>query len=83
MIFYSRCCMTPQEQDTFLDYLRSIEDELLEAVTADYIWLVETDDEPPVSRFYWRRGACLEECSRRGMEVEQVSSWQGVCVLDL
>ena len=61
--------MTPQEQDTFLDYLRSIEDELLEAVTADYIWLVETDDEPPVSRFYWRRGACLEECSRRSMEV--------------
>jgi hypothetical protein len=61
--------MTPQEQDTFLEYLRSIEDELLEAVTADYIWLVETDDESPVSRFYWRRGACLEECSRRSMEV--------------
>jgi hypothetical protein len=76
--------MTAQEQDTFLDYLRSIEDELLEAVTADYVWLVETDDEQPVSRFYWRRGACLEECSRRGMqEATQDSSWPIFCLADL
>lgn len=31
--------MTMQEQDAFRDYLRNIEDELLEAVTTDYIWL--------------------------------------------
>ena len=67
MIFYSRCCMTTQEQDAFRDYLRTIEDELLEAVTADYIWLAsQTEDEQPVSRFHWRRGACREECLRRG-----------------
>jgi hypothetical protein len=59
--------MTRQEQDAFLEYLRTIEDELLEAVTADYIWLSsQTQDEQPESRFEWRRGACYEECVQRG-----------------
>jgi hypothetical protein len=59
--------MTMQEQDAFRDYLRSIEDELLEAVTADYIWLSsQTEDGQPESRFEWRRCACREECQRRG-----------------
>ncbi len=59
--------MTRQEQDAFREYLRTIEDELLEAVTTDYMWLaVQIDDEQPQSRFSWRRGACHEECVRRG-----------------
>jgi hypothetical protein len=59
--------MTAQEQESFRDYLRTIEDELLEAVTADYMWLAsQTDDEQPESRFHWRRSACHEECVRRG-----------------
>jgi hypothetical protein len=59
--------MTKQEQEAFQDYLRTIEDELLEAVAADYMWLAaQTDDEPPGSRFQWRRTACHEECVRRG-----------------
>jgi len=59
--------MTIQEQDAFRDYLRSIEDELLEAVSADYIWLAsQTDEEAPEPRFRWRRTACQEECARRG-----------------
>jgi hypothetical protein len=59
--------MTRQEQEAFRDYLRTIEDELLEAVTADYIWLSsQSEDGQPDSRFHWRRGACREECLRRG-----------------
>ena len=59
--------MTMEEQVAFLDYLRHIEDELLEAVTADYIWLAaQADEQSPNSRFYWRRGACRQECARRG-----------------
>ena len=59
---YGRFSMTTQEQDVFREYLRSIEDELLVAVSADYIWLaVQTEDEQPESRFHWRRGACREE----------------------
>jgi hypothetical protein len=59
--------MTIQEQQAFREYLGSIEDELLEAVTADYIWLAaQSDDEPTGSRFTWRRGACREECKLRG-----------------
>ena len=59
--------MTIQEQQAFREYLGSIEDELLEAVTADYIWLAaQSEDEAPDSRFYWRRGACREECAHRG-----------------
>jgi hypothetical protein len=58
--------MTIQEQDAFRDYLRTIEDELLEAVTADYIWLAaQYRDDEPNARFQWRRGACREECGRR------------------
>ena len=42
---YGRFSMTTQEQDVFREYLRSIEDELLVAVSADYIWLaVQTED---------------------------------------
>ena len=53
---YGRFSMTTQEQDVFREYLRSIEDELLVAVSADYIWLaVQTEDEQPESRFHWRR----------------------------
>ena len=59
--------MTQQEQDAFRDYLQHIEDELLEAVTADYIWLAaQSEDRSPYSRFYWRRNACRAECARRG-----------------
>ena len=59
--------MTMQEQDAFREYLRTIEDELLEAVAADYIWLsTHTEEGQPESRFQWRRGACHEECLRRG-----------------
>ncbi len=59
--------MTTQEQDAFRDYLRSIEDELLEAVSGDYMWLAsQTEDEEPEPRFRWRRSACHEECVRRG-----------------
>ena len=59
--------MTIQEQEAFREYLGTIEDELLEAVTADYMWLSsQTGDELPESRFHWRRGACHEECVRRG-----------------
>ena len=61
--------MTRQEQNAFRDYLRTIEDELLAAVTADYIWLAaqsEDENDQPASRFRWRRGACHEECVRRG-----------------
>ena len=59
--------MTKQEQDAFREYLGTIEDELLEAVTADYMWLAsQTDDDQPESRFQWRRIACHEECVRRG-----------------
>ena len=59
--------MTMEEQVAFRDYLRNIEDELLEAVTADYIWLTaQSEEQGPNSRFYWRRGACREECARRG-----------------
>ena len=59
--------MTAQEQEAFKDYLRAIEDELLEAVTADYMWLsAQTENEQPESRFHWRRNACHEECVRRG-----------------
>ena len=59
--------MSEQEQDIFQEYLQHIEDELLEAVTADYIWLAAQSDEPaPHSRFCWRRDACRDECARRG-----------------
>ena len=59
--------LTREEQDVFREYLRSIEDELLASVSADYIWLAsQTEDEQPESRFQWRRAACQEECSRRG-----------------
>jgi hypothetical protein len=59
--------MSTQEQEAFREYLRTIEDELLEAVTADYMWLAsQSDGEQPESRFQWRRGACHEECVRRG-----------------
>ena len=59
--------MTIQEQEAFRDYVRGIEDELLEAVTADYIWLAsQSDEHGPQARFDWRRGACREECARRG-----------------
>jgi hypothetical protein len=58
--------MTIQEQEAFHDYLRSIEDELLEAVTADYIWLAaQYEDEGGEDRFHWRREACRDECTRR------------------
>ena len=58
--------MTIQEQEAFRDYLKSIEDELLEAVTADYIWLAaQYEEDEPDARFHWRRGACREECARR------------------
>jgi hypothetical protein len=58
--------MTIQEQQAFREYLGTIEDELLEAVTADYIWLAAQSEEEPESRFHWRRGVCREECVRRG-----------------
>jgi len=58
--------MTIEEQQAFRDYLRTIEDELLEAVAADYIWLAGQSLEEPDSRFHWRRGVCREECARRG-----------------
>ena len=59
--------MTKQEKEAFTEYLGTIEDELLEAVAADYIWLAsQTEDEQPESRFLWRRGACHAECVRRG-----------------
>jgi hypothetical protein len=58
--------MTTQEQDGFREYLGSIEDELLEAVTADYLWLAAQETaENGHSRFQWRRAACREECVRR------------------
>ena len=58
--------MTLQEQDAFREYLRNIEDELLEAVAADYIWLAAQGlDEEPNARYQWRRLACREECGRR------------------
>jgi hypothetical protein len=58
--------MTIQEQAAFRDYLRAIEDELLEAVTADYIWLAaQYEEDEPSGRFLWRRSACREECGRR------------------
>ena len=58
--------MTIQEQECFQEYLRSIEDELLEAVSADYIWLAaQYEDDTPDARFHWRRGACRAECGRR------------------
>ena len=59
--------MTIQEQQAFQEYLGTIEDELLEAVAADYIWLAaQSEDGTPDSRFHWRRGACREECAHRG-----------------
>jgi hypothetical protein len=59
--------MTNQEQEGFLEYLSSIDDELLEAVTADYLWLAaQSEDDGFGSRFQWRRGTCREECVRRG-----------------
>ena len=57
--------MTIQEQESFQDYIRSIEDELLEQVTADYIWLAAQYDDEQDARFRWRRGACRAECARR------------------
>ena len=58
--------MTIPEQEAFQDYLRSIEDELLQAVTADYIWLAaQHAGEEPGGRFHWRREACRDECVRR------------------
>jgi hypothetical protein len=59
--------MTIQEQEVFREYLRSIEDELLEAVAADYMWLAAQEGEEKFeARFDWRRRACREECARRG-----------------
>jgi hypothetical protein len=59
--------MSEHEREDFRDYLQHIEDELLESVTADYIWLAnQSEDQSPYSRFYWRRNACREECARRG-----------------
>jgi hypothetical protein len=67
MIPIRQVTMTIQEQEAFRDYLRTIEDELLEAVTADYIWLAaQCEEDGPNARFDWRRGACREECARRG-----------------
>ena len=58
--------MTIQEQDVFREYLKTIEDDLLESVTADYIWLAaQYGGDEPGNRFDWRRGACREECGRR------------------
>jgi hypothetical protein len=58
--------MTNQEQESFQDYIRNIEDELLEAVTADYIWLAaQYEEDGWDTRFHWRRAACRAECSRR------------------
>ena len=59
--------MTKQEQEAFQEYLGTIEDELLEAVTADYMRLAtQTEEDLSQSRFAWRRTACHEECVRRG-----------------
>ena len=50
---------------TFRKYLESLPEDLLESVTADYVWLASlTFDHED---FLQRRECCREECARRGV----------------
>ena len=54
---------------TFRKYLQSLPEELLESVTADYVWLASLtfDRGAQSADFAERRECCREECSRRGV----------------
>lgn len=62
---------------TFLDYLRSLPDELLESVSEDYVWLSGLEFEgEPAAEFRKRRECCREECTRRGApHIYQTAEW--------
>jgi hypothetical protein len=54
---------------TFRKYLESLPEELLESVTADYVWLagLTFDHGAHSTDFVQRRECCREECTRRGI----------------
>ena len=54
---------------TFRKYLQSLPEELLESVTADYVWLagLTFDQGAQSTNFVERRECCREECARRGV----------------
>lgn len=53
--------------EAFRQYLQRIEDDLLETVARDFVWLAwEFRDDPPEPGYVARREACREECVRRG-----------------
>jgi hypothetical protein len=53
----------------FSNYLQSLPEELLESVTADYVWLagLTLDRGESPTDFLERRECCREECARRGV----------------
>ena len=54
-------------QTEFRNYLRELPNELLETVTADYIWLADLFvGEPPEAFHAGCREACRKECAVRG-----------------
>ena len=54
-------------EETFHQYLQRIDDEMLETVARDFIWLAwEFRNHPPAAGHAARREACREECVRRG-----------------
>lgn len=54
---------------TFREYLQSLPEELLESVTADYVWLagLTFGRGAQPADFVQRRECCREECARRGV----------------
>jgi hypothetical protein len=54
---------------TFRKYLVSLPEDLLESVTADYVWLagLTFDHGAQSADFLERRECCREECTRRGV----------------
>jgi hypothetical protein len=60
--------MVRRPLETFRDYLQSLPEDLLESVTADYVWLAgqKFNRDPLATNFLLRRECCREECARRG-----------------
>jgi len=72
----------------FRNYLQSLPEDLLESVTADYVWLAGlTLDRGALSTdFVERRECCREECARRGVPhlyelAEELVSPEGVTAI--
>ena len=72
----------------FRNYLQSLPQDLLESVTADYLWLASLtfDHGTRSADFVQRRECCREECARRGVTylyelAENIVSPEGVSAI--